>query len=164
MNEKVVINWSEPVELFMPGIYNTDEKFIEHLRKFILENENPIFDEKGIYMFLSGTLKPQEKLSIVIIEAAIDSTIRDKITKKKGHVREFKCLYKNYKNENLYIKIGKLEESNVKNSVEKVLCSLIDYVSPSCIEPCKQNSGKQIIIYNKGSFSPLNQIYGLQEE
>ena len=70
MNEKVVINWSEPIELFKPGIYNTDEKFIEHLRKFVLENENP----------------------------------------------------------------------------------------------SKQKSGKQIIIYNKGSFSPLNQIYGLQEE
>ena len=162
--KEVKISWSEPIELFKPGTYNTDEKFIEHLRKQVETLENPLFDNPGLYMFLSGTVKPEEKLSVVIIEGTADHTIREIITKKKGHVREFKCLYKNYKDENLYIKIGNIEnlELNEEN-IKSVVCSLIEYASPSCMEPCK-NSPEKLIIENVGSFTPLKQVYGKEEE
>jgi hypothetical protein len=159
----VSINWSQPIEIFKPGTYNTDEKFIEHLRKFIEEQENPVLDKKGIFMFLSGELKPQEKLSVVIVEGAADHTIREKIVKKKGHIREFKCLYKNYKNENLYLKIGTLEDVEINSEIiQNIVCALIDYASPSCNEPCKNKA--QISIYNRGDYSPLSERYGKEEE
>ncbi len=159
------ITWSEPIEIFKPGKYNTDEKFIEHLRKFIEEQTDSLFDKKGIFMFLSGEIKPQEKLSVVIIEGTADHTIKERLVKKKGHIRELKCLYKNYKDENLYVKIGILEEVELKEDIlQNIVCALIDYASPSCNEPCKHKTEEKIVIYNKGSYSPLHEIYGKEEE
>ena len=161
---EVKINWSEPIEIFKPGKYNTDEKFIEHLRKFIEENENPYLNETGIFMFLSGQIKPEEKLSVIIIEGTADHSIKERIVKRKGHVREFKCLYKNYKNENLYLKIGKIQNLELNPEIiQNIVCAFIDYASPSCMEPCKQKPDK-IIIFNEGNFSPLHKIYGKEEE
>ncbi len=160
---KVKIRWSDPVEIFKPGKYNTDEKFIEHLRKFIEEKTDSEFDKPGLFMFLSGQIKPQEKLSVVIIEGTSDHTIKDRLVKKKGHVRELKCLYKNYKDEDLFIKVGNIENVDLTSEiVQNIVCNLIDYASPSCMEPCK--SFDKVIIVNEGNFSPLKDIYGKEEE
>ncbi len=157
--KKVEIYWSEPVEIFKPATYNTDEKFMEHLRKFISESRNSVFEKSGIVMFLSGNIKPQEKLSIVFIEGAFESTVKERIYKKKGQVRELKCIYKNYKDENLYIKVGEIKDSEIsEEEFINVVCSLIDYVSPSCNEGCKRF--EKVTIKNSGNFSPLNEIYG----
>ena len=162
---EIKIKWSEPIEVFKPGKYNTDEKFIEHLRKFIEEHANSEFEKTGLFMFLSGQIRPEEKLSVVIIEGTADHTIKERLVKKKGHVRELKCLYKNYKDENLYIKIGEIENVELTPEiVQNIVCSLIDYASPSCMEPCSKKPDEKIIIVNEGSFSPLKEIYGKEEE
>jgi len=157
--EKVEIYWSDPVEIFKPGTYNTDEKFIEHLRKFVSESRNSVFEKSGIVMFLSGNIKPQERLSIVFIEGTFESTVKEKIYKRKGQVRELKCLYKNYKDENLYIKVGEIKDSKIsEEEFINIVCSLIDYVSPSCNESCKRF--EKVTVKNSGNFSPLDEIYG----
>ncbi len=162
---EIKIKWSEPIEVFKPGKYNTDEKFIEHLRKFIEEHTNSDFEKTGLFMFLSGQIRPEEKLSVVIIEGTADHTIKERLVKKKGHVRELKCLYKNYKDENLYIKIGEIENVELTPEiVQNIVCSLIDYASPSCMEPCSKKPDEKIIIVNEGNFSPLKEIYGKEEE
>ncbi len=153
------VKWSDPIKLFKPGKYNTDEKFIEHLRKFISENDNPLLNETGIFMFLAGNIKPEEKLSVVFIEGTDEESIKDRIVKKKGHVREFKCIYKNYKDENLYLKIGK-PEADV--DIDKIVCAYTNYAYPSCNEKCQME--EKIIIKNEGNYSPLAQIYGQEEE
>ncbi len=162
--ENVIINWSDPIEIFKPGIYNTDEKFIEHFRKFIQESSQKFLQQTGIYMLLSGEIKPQEKLSVVVIEGTDHHSIKEHILKKKGHLRELKCLYKNYKDETLYIKVGMLEniDQNEEN-IKKAVCALIEYASPSCTQPCKNDTGISILIENKGNFSPLKQTYGIEE-
>ncbi len=134
---EVKITWSELIELFKPGKYNTDEKFIEHLRKLIEEMENPLLDMEGVFMFLSGQIKPEEKLSIVSIEGCVEKTIREHIFKKKGHVRELKCIYKNYKDETLYLKIGALDNLN-SDVLRDTVYSLIEYVYPSCGGKCEK--------------------------
>ncbi|NPA52309.1 MAG: hypothetical protein GXO22_05400 [Aquificae bacterium] len=162
--EKVIIEWSEPLNLFKPGTYNTEGKFIEHLRKAIYKNKNPILDQTGIFMFLSGEIKPKERLSIVIIEGTADHSIKEHITRKKGHIREFKCLYKNYKNEELYLKVGKLKNiEETPDSIKTTVCALIEYTSPSCVQPCK-NQKVDLIIQNTGNYTPLKEIYPQEEE
>lgn len=162
---EIKINWSEPIEIFKPGKYNTDEKFIGHLRKFIEEHSNSDFDKAGLFMFLSGQIKPEEKLSVVIIEGTADHTIKERLVKKKGHVRELKCLYKNYKDENLYIKIGEIEGVELTPEImQNIVCSLIDYASPSCMEPCSKKPSEKIVVIDEGNFSPLKEVYGKEEE
>ncbi len=148
------IFWSEPLELFKPGIYSTDEKFIEHLRKFVSDLNNPILDKKGIIMFLSGNIKPEEKLSLVIVEGSAGYSVRERIMKKKGQIRELKCLYKNYKDENLFIKVGEIKEQVSEEDEKNIVCSLIEDFSPSCNEPCKKF--EKVKVNNKGNSSPLH--------
>ncbi len=160
---EVRVSWSEPIEIFKPGKYNTDEKFIEHLRKFIEEEENQELEKKGIYIFLSGQIKPEEKLSVVILEGSLDHSVKEMIVKKKGHVRELKCLYKNYKDENLYIKVGTVEGVDLDGNIfQNIVCSLKEYVSPSCSEPCK--NFEKVVVYNQGNKSPLHDVYEKEEE
>ncbi|WP_297456127.1 hypothetical protein [Persephonella sp.] len=159
---EIKITWSKPIKIFEPGKYNTAEKFIEHLRKLIEEIENPLLDMEGVFMFLSGQLKPQEKLSVVSIEGSAERTIREHLYKKKGHVRELKCIYKNYKDETLYLKIGALSEIN-PDILKYSVCSLIDYVDPSCSEKCTEEYTKLEII-NIGNYFPLPERLPLSEE
>ncbi len=157
-NIRVKIKWSLPIEIFQPGKYNTDEKFIEHLRKFISENDSPLLEERGFFMFLAGQVIPEEKLSIALIEGTFDHSIKEKILKKKGHLREYKCIYKNHKNENLYLKVGIIEELNEKDSEElykAIECKYIEKINPNCNEPCKTE--KDIEIINSGEYSPLKE-------
>ncbi len=157
---KVVIKWSEPIELFKPGKYNTDEKFIDHLRKTLGENDSPLLEKDGFFVFLSGDIIPQEKLSVVLIGHSYGSSIKEKICKLKGNVRELKCIYRNYKDENLYLKIGIVEQLNEKESKElynNILCSLVLSNYPSCNEPCKLTALGDIYIRNTGNFSPLKE-------
>lgn len=159
-NIKVVIKWSEPIELFKPGKYNTEEKFIYHLRKMLTENESPLLEKKGFFLFLSGSFLPEEKLSAVLIGYSFENSIKEEIRKLKGHVREFKCIYRNYKNENLYLKTGIIEQLNEKESKElynNILCSLVLSNFPSCNEPCKLIGLTDIYIKNIGNFSPLKE-------
>jgi len=154
------IKWSLPIEIFQPGKYNTDEKFIKHLRKFISENDSPLLDEKGFFMFLAGQVVPEEKLSIVLVEGTFEQTIKEKILKKKGHIREYRCIYENHKNENLYLKIGIIEELNEKDSEElyqAIACKYIQEINPNCNEPCEIKFEKEIEIQNSGEFSPLKE-------
>ncbi len=159
---KAKIKWSLPIEIFQPGKYNTDEKFIEHLRKFISENDSPLLNEKGFFMFLAGQLVPEEKLSVALIEGSFEHSIKEKILKKKGHLREYKCIYKNHKNENLYLKIGTIEELNSTDSEDlykEIQCKFIEEVNPNCNETCKIKVGAKIEIENTGDFSPLKERF-----
>jgi hypothetical protein len=154
---KVVINWSEPVEIFSPKKYNTDEKFIRHFQKFVSEIDSPLFEKEGFYCIVAGSLVPEEKLSVVLIEESFGKSIKEKICRKKGHVREYRCIYKNYGEETIYIKAGIIESLNTKDSEEvykKIACRLIMDNSPSCNELCETDL-LDIEIVNTGNYRPL---------
>ncbi|WP_456464672.1 hypothetical protein [Persephonella sp.] len=154
---KAVIKWSQPIEIFRPKKYNTDDKFIEHFRKFINQNDSPLLEREGFYCLISGSLKPEERLSVVLIEESFGKSIKQKIERKKGQIRELKCVYKNYGDENLYLKIGIIESLNAEDSEEvyrKIACKLISENDPSCSEPCDIDiSDVQVI--NEGDHKPL---------
>jgi len=154
---KAVIKWSEPIEIFKPGKYNTDEKFIEHLRKFIGQNDSPLLKKEGFYCFVSGSLKPEERLSVVLIEESFGRSIKEKIERKKGHMREYRCIYKNYKEQDLYLKVGIIESLNTEDSEEiykKIACRLIVENDPSCNRPC-DTEVSDVQVINEGDYKPL---------
>ncbi|SNZ08507.1 hypothetical protein SAMN06265182_1322 [Persephonella hydrogeniphila] len=155
---KIVINWSEPIEIFKPKKYNTDEKFIHHFQKFISEIDSPLLEKEGFYCVVAGSLTPEEKLSTVLIEESFGKSIKEKICRKKGHMREYRCIYKNYGDENIFIKVGIVESLNVGHSEEvyrKIKCKLIADNSPSCNEPCSVSDTLDIEIINTGNYNPL---------
>ena len=94
---------------------------------------------------------------MVLIEESFGKSIKQKIERKKGQIRELKCVYKNYGDENLYLKIGIIESLNAEDSEEvyrKIACKLISENDPSCSEPCDIDiSDVQVI--NEGDHKPL---------
>ncbi|WP_457641931.1 hypothetical protein [Persephonella sp.] len=65
--------------------------------------------------------------------------------KKKGLIKESKCIYKNYKDENLFLKIGIIEQPNI-------LCKSVLDIFSSCNEPCKSSFIDNIIIKTQKTF------------
>lgn len=151
----VRINWDQG--LFVVKIIGTET--IDSLCKAISKILPDTVKDSGFYMLYT---KVENTRELKYIGLTYDQSLNTRPAQKNGHESAYKCIIDTSKGENLYLKLGKLIDSDLgKNGeelYEDIEKCLICCNKPSCNDKLKDqyySDRESLMVTNEGYYLPL---------